>query len=537
MRHRSILTSLFLLPLAACAGTNSSGTPSEGTSTPTETASSVTSVAPTSSTSVGPVAQPSNTVSPGDDVGPAGGVNPGSASGSVGATDPGAGTGATGGSDATASTDGTGAPGGTGDTGGTNSVAMSDAGGEGGDAGASGAVTSTGSDADASTPAVSPSGASAEDIDCERTFSVPSFAELMDNPKMPDPFTFLDGTRVETVADWVCRQKEISLLAQAFIYGPKPPKPETLEATFNDGMLTVEMAEGGRTYSFSVSITVPNGEGPFPGVFNVDGGGSGGGGGVATIGTSLQWLTSNVAAAGMGRNSKGGEFYAFHPDFGDTGSLMAWAWAASRIIDGLELTAPQHNIDTTKLWGLGCSRNGKTAATMALFDRRMAMVAMYSPGSGTTSGWRPAEAQTSDVQTASQIFGETTWMGEPFGQFGNQVNKLPIDQHEVLALAWPRPLLVREGTNDSWNCPVCVYTTVKYTQMIFEALGTKDRVGFTHYNGGHCEAGGAEWSGLYSAYVDKYINGDESVSTEGLFTESFDFDAAKWQDGELPAQL
>jgi hypothetical protein len=243
-------------------------------------------------------------------------------------------------------------------------------------------------------------------------------------------------------------------------------------------------------------------------------------------------LTLQVAAAGNGRGTSG-KFYEFWPDYDDTGSLMAWAWVASRIIDGLEMTEG-HNIDTSKLYAIGCSRNGKTAATMALFDRRMAMVAMQSPGSGSTSGWRVAEAQTTSVQTADEIFGETTWMGEPFGQFGNAVDKLPIDQHEVLALAWPRPIIVREGTNDSWNCPVCVYTTVKYTQLIFEALGAKERVGFTHYNGGHCEDGGKAWSDLQAAYIQKYLFGDDSVSTEGMFTESFDFDAARWQDGDLP---
>lgn len=364
---------------------------------------------------------------------------------------------------------------------------------------------------------------------CTREFKVPSFAELEENAKMPDPFTFLDGTKVMTREDWVCRQKEISQLAQSFIYGPKPGKPETFSATFSGGTLTLDMATGGRTWQLSVQITTPSGDGPFPAVFDVDGGAPSG---VASIKTGLSWLTGQVAAAGQGRGTRG-KFYDFHPDSKNTGSLMAWAWAASRIIDGLEITEG-HKINPKKLYGIGCSRNGKTAATMALFDQRMAMIAMQSPGSGTTSGWRPAQAQTTEVQTAGQIFRETTWMGEPFGQFGNAVNKLPIDQHAVLALAWPRPILVREGDNDSWNCPICVYTTVKYTQLIYEALGNKDAVGFTMYSGGHCAAGGSEWSATYDAFVKKYLFDDASANTTGRFSEGkFTYDAAKWQDGEL----
>ncbi len=154
---------------------------------------------------------------------------------------------------------------------------------------------------------------------------------------------------------------------------------------------------------------------------------------------------------------------------------------ASRIIDALEMTTG-HNIDTTKLSALGCSRNGKEAGVIGLFDERIALVAAQSPGSGLASGWRPAEAEKAagaNVQTAAQIFGEENWMGDAFEQFGNSnVSKLPIDQHEVLALAWPRPIIIMEGTNDGWNCPKCVYTTMKYTQMVYEALGSKDYLGF-----------------------------------------------------------
>jgi len=365
---------------------------------------------------------------------------------------------------------------------------------------------------------------------CTRDFTVPAFADLKTNAKMPDPFTFLDGSKVMTKDDWVCRQKEINLLAQAFIYGPKPGKPETLNATFSGSTLTLDMTNAGKSWTLAVSIKLPSGSGPFPAMFDVDAGAPTG---VASIGVGLTWLTTNVAAAGSGRGASG-KFYDFFPNSKKTGSLMAWAWVASRIVDGLIATQGQHNIDVTKMYGLGCSRNGKTAATMALFDQRIAMVAMQSPGSGTTSGWRIADAQTTSVQTASEIYGETTWMGDDFGQFGNAVNKLPIDQHEVLALAWPRPILVREGTNDSWNCPICVYTTLKYTELVYEALGSTNTIGFTHYNGGHCESGGQEWTDTYNAFVKHYIlPADGTTSTAGMFDEKFTFDKAKWQDGDL----
>jgi hypothetical protein len=214
---------------------------------------------------------------------------------------------------------------------------------------------------------------------------------------------------------------------------------------------------------------------------------------------------------------------------------MAWAWGASRVIDALEMTTG-HNIDTTKLSTLGCSRNGKEASVIGLFDKRIALVAAQSPGSGLTSGWRPAEAEKAagaNVQTAAHIFGEENWMGDAFENFGNSnVNKLPIDQHEVLALAWPRPLIIMESTSDGWNCPKCVYTTMKYTQMLYEALGSKDHLGFPHPNHGHSAQAGTFAVDYWNKFVDRFLKG-QSVSTADLFTESFTFDVAKWQDGGI----
>ena len=69
-----------------------------------------------------------------------------------------------------------------------------------------------------------------------------------------------------------------------------------------------------------------------------------------SIGVGLSVLTG-IAAAGSGRGTTG-KFYDFFPNSKKTGSLMAWAWVASRIVDGLIATTG-HNIDVTKLYGLG----------------------------------------------------------------------------------------------------------------------------------------------------------------------------------------
>ncbi|WP_437976438.1 hypothetical protein WMF11_03755 [Sorangium sp. So ce295] len=370
---------------------------------------------------------------------------------------------------------------------------------------------------------------------CSKDIKIPTLAELTANPKMPDPFTFLDGTKVTSKADWACRRKEISLLAQEFIYGKNPGKPESIEATFSEGKLAITVSNGGKSIQFSVSIKAATGGGggPTPAIFSI---GASAPAGVATIDYGSVGESLAKSTGSQGRRAPSGLFYELYPDHKSTGSLMAWAWGASRVIDALEMTTG-HNIDTTKLSALGCSRNGKEAGVIGLFDERIALVAAQSPGSGLASGWRPAEAEKAagaNVQTAAQIFGEENWMGDAFEDFGNSnVSKLPIDQHEELALAWPRPIIIMEGTNDGWNCPKCVYTTMRYTQMIYDALGSKDYLGFPHPNHGHCAQAGTFAVEYWNKFVDRFLKG-QSVSTADLFTESFTFDVAKWQDGDIP---
>jgi hypothetical protein len=394
-------------------------------------------------------------------------------------------------------------------------------------------------------PAVPPGEVS---LACSREFTVPTLDQLSNNPRLPDPFTFFDGTPVLSTEDWVCRQKEIRLFAESFIFGRKPGPPDSLTASFANGTLTIDMARNGQAMTMVVPVTQPNGTGPFPGIVAIGGAVPEG---VANIAYGTVKNGIAAPAQGFGRPAPSGDFYRLYPEFTSTGSLMAWAWGASRIVDALEQTVGQHNIDPTRLSSLGCSRDGKASATIGLFDERFALVAARSPGSGTTSAWRIAydelNAGGSDEQTAAQIFRENTWLGEVFAPFAPPENapieeriaaieNLPIDQHLVLALAWPRPLIMMEGTNDSWNCPLCSFETMSYTRLVYEALGTADAISFPQPAHGHCAQAGTFADQFYGAFVDRFLRGDEAVSTAGLFDSdaNFAFDANRWQDGDVP---
>jgi hypothetical protein len=360
--------------------------------------------------------------------------------------------------------------------------------------------------------------------------AMPAINTLTANTKMPDPFKFMDGHRMTSKAEWLCRRQEIKAMAYEYIYGPKPPKPEKVEASLSGSTLTITCTHNGKTGSFSVKITgVPSGDGPFPAFI--------------TFGTmALMSLPAGIASMAIPEQTISSEanprppkgvFNTLYPEYNDnTGSLIGWAWGISRIIDALEMT-PAAKIDPKKIGLMGCSRWGKGAG-MGIFDDRVALVVPLSPGSGLTSTWRIAET-AGKVQTASEIYGEQSWMGTKFKNFGGSAtNKLPIDQHEVIAMCAPRPILVLEGTSDSWNCPQCVYHCMKYAKMVYEALGIPDYIGFSHPAHGHCGASSNATSQAYfKAFCERFLLG-KNTTTAGMFTESFSFDKTKWQDGEIP---
>ena len=102
---------------------------------------------------------------------------------------------------------------------------------------------------------------------------IPSFASLPTNSFLPDPFTFMNGSRVTTRAEWTCRRAEIAALAQEFEYGYKPNTPYSATTGSRSGnTLTVTVTDNGRTISFNASITYPSsGSGPFPAMIGVCG--------------------------------------------------------------------------------------------------------------------------------------------------------------------------------------------------------------------------------------------------------------------------
>jgi hypothetical protein len=101
-----------------------------------------------------------------------------------------------------------------------------------------------------------------EGADCP----VPDPGSQPANSRLPDPFRKLDGTRISAKSDWRCRRAEIKELAERSVYGQKPGRPASVTGTVSNTSITVNATDNGRSSSFSASVQLPSGSGPFPAV-------------------------------------------------------------------------------------------------------------------------------------------------------------------------------------------------------------------------------------------------------------------------------
>ncbi len=376
---------------------------------------------------------------------------------------------------------------------------------------------------------------------CE-TFQLPSFSELTSNPKLPDPFRFLNGRRMSTIQEWICRRTEIAALAQEFIYGYKPPVPDTITTTYNstDSTLTVFVTEEGKTISFRCKIYYPqSGTPPYPAMISI--GFSFYTNNFTQLGIAVIIFPNDSIAQQAGTHSRGrGKFYELYGSNHSASALMAWAWGVDCLISALEKT-PEANINPSKLGITGCSRNGKGALCAGAFCERIVLTIPQESGCGGTASWRISQAQKDDgqnVQTASHIVTENVWLRSNFNQFGYAVNKLPLDQHMVMALCAPRALLTVENTSMEWLGNVSSWSSANAAHYVWELLGVPDRMGCIQ-NGYqyHCVYTQKEWAWVVS-YVQRFLLDNNNVNTTVMETDgNYTFDKDRWIDWETVLKI
>jgi hypothetical protein len=376
--------------------------------------------------------------------------------------------------------------------------------------------------------------------------ALPEFADLTENAAFPSPFMMQDGTAVTTKAQWACRHRELRAMFEKYETGPKTEKPAEVTGSVADGTLTVNVSDGaGRTASFNVTITYPasGGSGPFPAMIGLGGGSLNNARlqeqGVATI----NFPVNDVRPEG---NRGAGAFTAFTGQM-DSGSLIAWAWGVSRVIDALEGT-PEANIKADKLGITGCSRLGKGALMVGAMDSRIALTIPQESGSGGTAAWRAAEAEnqtapqgcetpadlTRCVQKLSSTYTETQWFGTSIAQFASAVDRLPVDHHQLIALGAPRGMLALGNIGWRWLGRYGTVQGMSGAREVYRALAAEQSIGYVE--SGHFHCNNMDFAGREQAAIDAFVAKfllDQDVSTD-FWDQGVAFEAERWVNWESP---
>jgi peptidoglycan/xylan/chitin deacetylase (PgdA/CDA1 family) len=201
----------------------------------------------------------------------------------------------------------------------------------------------------------------------------------------------------------------------------------------------------------------------------------------------------------------------------DWGALRAWAWGASRALDYL---ATQSRVDAKHVAIEGLSRYGKAALVTMAYDPRFAVGFIGSSGAGGAKLWRRNFGeQVENVASASEYH----WMAGNFLKYAGAltVNDLPVDAHELIALAAPRPLYISAGSpsiEGGWIDAKGSFDAAVAAGPVYRLLGAKPLqatsippieipllsgdLAFRQHSGGHTT--GPNWP-TFIAFAQRYL--------------------------------
>ena len=362
-----------------------------------------------------------------------------------------------------------------------------------------------------------------------RVSEMPAIDKLPEITTLPDPFAWADGSgRSTDLNDWESHRFEIARQLQHYELGMKPVvSKDSIEATLINDTLRVVVHENGETLLLTAPIKYPEGNGPFPAIIGI---------GRPTGSLPVQLfdkrriaqITFNFTQVMSHTQKRGNEpINRLYPDQTDMGAYCAWPWGISRLIDGLEKVGKKSRIDLSHLAVSGCSFAGKMALFAGAFDERIALTIAQEPGGGGVDAWRVSET-LGNVETLGRT--SYAWFLESMRQFaGKNVNRLPIDHHELAALIAPRALLVLGNTDYEWLAEESNYVSCQAARMVWKAFGIEDRMGFSIQGGHmHCMLPESQYPEV-EAFIDKFLLGKTDVDTFVSKADMFeDVDYLKW---------
>ncbi|MCA9073021.1 MAG: acetylxylan esterase [Planctomycetaceae bacterium] len=335
---------------------------------------------------------------------------------------------------------------------------------------------------------------------------------------LPDPLTMENGEKVTDVDTWkTMRRPELLQLFKEHVYGAMPPamgiakaeKQGVDENAINGLGIRKEVAlsfrADGSGPKINVLILLPeNTKGPVP-VFlgyNFNGnhtvhadpgirlshvyerkpGSKPQQAKESTRGTSAsRWQVEKILSRGYGLvtvyyGDVDPDFYdefkngvhVLYPEYQNRDdnwtAIGGWAWGLHRVLDYLET---ERRIDAKRVAVIGHSRLGKTSLWTGATDERFALVISNDSGCGGAA-------------LARRHFGETVarintsfphWFCKTHKMYNENENKLPVDQHELIALIVPRPVYVASAEDDKWADPKGEFLSCLGADPVYKLYG------------------------------------------------------------------
>jgi len=152
------------------------------------------------------------------------------------------------------------------------------------------------------------------------------------------------------------------------------------------------------------------------------------------------------------------------PDQQRWGTIAAWAWGFSLMIDALE---QDEELRGRKYITWGHSRYGKSALLAAAFDDRIDGVISHQSGTGGASLNRGKKGES--VQAITQSYPH--WFAKRYREYAEREDDVPIDQHHLLALIAPRPVLLGNARRDVWSDPNGAFRAAIGADPVYELYG------------------------------------------------------------------
>ncbi|MCL2710038.1 MAG: acetylxylan esterase [Planctomycetaceae bacterium] len=157
-------------------------------------------------------------------------------------------------------------------------------------------------------------------------------------------------------------------------------------------------------------------------------------------------------------------------------AIATWAWGLGLIRNVVVgVYGESLNIDPQKVVVLGHSRLGKTALWAGAIDPNFAMVISNNSGSGGAALSKREIGETLLLTNTARPH----WFCDNFKKHGRDMQSMPFDQHELIALIAPRPVYIASAVEDRWADPKGEFLSGLHADPVYRLLGTDGIAGVT----------------------------------------------------------